>query len=201
MKNYGPTFYSRELARDQCRLHLENQQKGTYRRIVDETKEDILHGVLLKLQSVLCHFKSIGNTGAWDYICSSILRNAEEAVKGGRLCLFYIIWKLHKAPCANGLRSRPIAAAIKYVTGQATHFLHCQLQGDVRKHPHILRDSLDLIRILEDRQLKSAGRAMLNSADVVALYPSIRLEQGMIALQWFMDRHKEFKVGTFRVDK
>ncbi len=33
---------------------------------------------------------------------------------------------------------------------------------------------------------------MLTSADVMALYPSIRLEQGMIALQWFMDRHTDF---------
>jgi hypothetical protein len=191
-KNYGPTIYSRELAREQCRLHLEDQEKGTYRRIVDETKEDILQGILLKLRSVLCRFKGIGNTGAWDYICSSVLRNAEEAVKGGRLCVFYIIWKLHKAPNANGLRSRPIAAAINYVTGPASHFLHCQLQGDVWKHPHVLRDSFDLIRILEERTFKSAGRAMLTSADVVALYPSIRLEQGMIALQWFMDRHTGF---------
>jgi hypothetical protein len=45
---------------------------------------------------------------------------------------------------------------------------------------------------LEERTFKSAGRAMLTSADVVALYPSIRLEQGMIALQWFMDRHTGF---------
>ena len=191
-KNYGPTVYSRELAREQCRLHLEDQEKGTYRKIVDETKEEILEGIFLRLRSVLCRFKGLGNTGAWDFICSSILRNAEEAVKGGRLCAFYIIWKLHKASGANGLRSRPIAAAINYVTGPASHFLHCQLQGGVWKHPHVLRDSLDLIRILEERRLESAGRAMLTSADVNALYPSIRLEQGMIAIQWFMDHHTDF---------
>jgi hypothetical protein len=33
---------------------------------------------------------------------------------------------------------------------------------------------------------------MLTSADVVALYPSIRLEQGMTALRWFMDCHTDF---------
>jgi hypothetical protein len=191
-KNYGPTIYSRELAKEQCRLHLDDQEKRTYSRIADETKEDILNGVLLKLRSLLCHFKGLGNTGAWDIVCSSILRDAQKAVKGGRLCAFYIIWKLHKAPNANGLRSRPIAAAINYVTGPASHFLHCQLQGDVWKHPRVLRDSLDLIRILEERQFESAGRAMLTSADVVALYPSIRLEQGMTALRWFMDCHTDF---------
>jgi hypothetical protein len=29
----------------------------------------------------------------------------------------------------------------------------------------------------------------LRMADVVALYPSIRLERGITALQWFMDNH------------
>jgi hypothetical protein len=95
-KNYEPTVHSRELARKQCRLHLEDQGEGTHRKIVDETEEEILGVILLKLRSVLCRFKGIGNTGAWDFICGSILRNAEEAVKGGRLCAFCIIWKLHK---------------------------------------------------------------------------------------------------------
>ncbi len=57
-------------------------------------------------------------------------------------------------------------------------------------------------------------QTMLTSADVVALYPSIRLEEGMIALQWFMDHHTDFnptlnlesegfmpQVGALRVDK
>ncbi len=49
-KNYGPTVYSRELASEQCSLHLEDQEKGTYCRIIAETKEDILQGVLLAPQ-------------------------------------------------------------------------------------------------------------------------------------------------------
>ncbi len=39
-KNYGPTVYSKELAREQCHLHLEEQEKGTYHKIIDETKEE-----------------------------------------------------------------------------------------------------------------------------------------------------------------
>ncbi len=96
-----------------------------------------------------------------EHVCNSIIRYAQEAVKGGRLCNLYIIWKLHKAAYASGLRSRPIAAATDYVTGPASHFLHSQLQGDVWKHPHVLRDSLDLIRILEERRLETTGRVVL----------------------------------------
>ncbi len=56
-KNYGPMAYSQELAKEQCSPHLDYQEKGTYLRIVDETKEDILRSIILKLRSILCHFK------------------------------------------------------------------------------------------------------------------------------------------------
>lgn len=189
-KNYGPTLYSRELFKEQCYLHLEDAQKGTYRKIVDESKEDILNGILLKLRAILCKFKENGES--WAYTCNSIIREATSAVKRGRLCKFYVIWKLHKGPNACGVRSRPIAAAIDYVTGPASQFLHYQLQTEVWKHHHVLRDSLDLIRVLEQRRFESQGEVILTSADVNALYPSIALERGMIALRWFMDNHTSF---------
>jgi hypothetical protein len=157
---------------------------------VDETKEDILNGILLKLRAILCRFKEQGTS--WAYTCNSIIREATNAVKRGKLCNFYIIWKLHKAPSTCGIHSRPIAAAIDYVTGPASQFLHCQLQTDVWKHQHVLRDSLDLIRILEQKRFESHGEAILTSADVNALYPSINLERGMTALSWFMDHHTSF---------
>jgi len=93
---------------------------------------------------------------------------------------------------AAGIRTRPIAAAIDYVTGPASHFLHCQLQKEVWKHNNVLKDSLDLIRELETASFSAVGEIRLTTADVVALYPSIRLERGMAALQWFMDNHTSF---------
>ena len=120
-------------------------------------------------------------------ICDSIIRDASETAKSGKLCSFYIIWKLHKAANATGLRSRPIAAALVYVTGPASHFLHCQLQEEVWRHPHVLKDSLDLIRIIEAMRIDAVGQIRLTTADVSALYPSIRLERGMAALRWFME--------------
>ena len=93
---------------------------------------------------------------------------------------------------ATGLLSRTIAAAIDYPTGPASHFLHCQLQEEVWKHPHVLCDSLDLIRTLEGLIFDSGEGVLLTSADVNALYPSIDLQRGMAALQWFMDSHTSF---------
>jgi hypothetical protein len=105
---------------------------------------------------------------------------------------FYIIWKPHKAANAAGLRSRPIAAAINYVTGPASHFQHSQLKEAVWRHPHVLRDSLDLIRIVEGLRFDAAEQIMLTAAYVDALYPSIQLERGMTALRWFTEQHTRF---------
>ena len=102
--------------------------KGTYWKITDRSKEDILEDVLLELRRIILPFKRQGK--GWEMIVDSINRDSTKAAKGGRLCKFYVIWKLHKAANAIGLRSRPIAAAIDYVTGPASHFLHTQLKEE-----------------------------------------------------------------------
>ena len=109
------------------------------------------------------------------------------------MCNFYIIWKLHKAANATGVRSRPIAAAVDYVTGPASHFLHSQLKEAVWKHPHVLKDSLMLTRILEGLHFEPGEQIRLTAADVNALYPSLQLDKGSAALRWFMEDHTDFK--------
>ncbi len=101
------------------------------------------------------------------------------------MCKFYVVWKLHKAVKSAGLSSRPIAAAINYVTAPASHFLHSQLKEDVWRHPHVLKDSLDLIRIVGGLRFATA-EIKSTAADFNALYPSIQLEHGMTVLLWFM---------------
>ena len=99
------------------------------------------------------------------------------------------MWKLHKKANARGVRSRPILNNIGYPTGQVSHFLHCQLIDAVYRHPHVLQDSLGLIRQLESMPISPEQELLLTSADVAALYPSIDIEDGMKALQWFMEEH------------
>jgi len=188
-KNYGPVVYSKKLFKEQCLLHLEDG-KGTYWKITDRTKEDILEEVLLQLRCSLIPFKNQGV--GWALIIDSINRDSTKAAEGGRMCNFYIIWKLHKAASATGVRSRPIAAAIDYVTGPASHFLHSQLKEAVWKHPHVLKDSLMLIRILEGLNFEPGEPIRLTAADVNALYPSIQLDKGLAALKWFMEHHTDF---------
>ena len=188
-KNYGAVVSSKELFKEQCLLHLEDG-KGTYCLIADKTRRDILEEILSRLKSILIPFKKQGE--GWKHVVESIIRDSSKAVEGGRLCTFYIIWKLHKAANACGLRSRPIAAAIEYVTGPASHFLHSQLKEAVWKHPHVLKDSMELIRTIRGLRFDADEQIMLTAADVNALYPSIQLERGMAALRWFMDHHTSF---------
>ncbi len=187
-KNYGAVVYSKDLFKEQCLLHLEDG-KGTYWKISDRTKEDILEDILLQLRGIILPFKRQGE--GWAMVVDSINRDSTKAAARGRLCKFYIIWKLHKAASATGLRSRPIAAAIDYVTGPASHFLHSQLKEAVWKHPHVLKDSLELIRIVEGLHIDHREQIMLTAADVNALYPSIQLDRGMAALSWYIDHHTD----------
>jgi hypothetical protein len=84
---------------------------------------------------------------------------------------FDVIWKLHKQANARGVRSRPISNNIGYPTGQVSHFLHGQLIDSVNKHPHVLQDSLSLIRLLESFAMSPEQDLFMTSADVAALSP------------------------------
>ena len=82
-KNLGAVVYSKDLFKEQCLLHLEDS-KGTYRKIEDQTKEDIL-----KLRLVLLPFKKHGL--GWANIAESIIRDSKNALNKGKLCNFYVI--------------------------------------------------------------------------------------------------------------
>ena len=165
-------IYSKGLYAEQCRLHLEDD-KGTSGKISDRTKEDIIKEILLKLGGILIPFKMHGE--GWKAVCDSILRHARDVAKEGRLCKFYIIWKLHKMANAAGIRTRPIAAAINYITGPASPFLHYQLLKEVWKQNKVLKDSLDLIRELETARFRAVSELRLTTAGrcrPLSLYPA-----------------------------
>lgn len=187
-KNFGPVLYSRSEFLAQCKLHLFDE-KGTYEP-VSQTKAEVLSGILSELRELLRPVRGMGPS--WRNVADSMLQWALASVRRARLCRFYVIWKLHKAAAASGLRTRPIAPNIGYVTGQLSHFLHCQLKDAVWAHPYVLRDSLDLIRVLENFKLYGEWPVKLLTADVAALYPSIDLQEGLKALRWFVDNFGDY---------
>ena len=184
-KNYGPVLYSRDLYLKQCHLLLYDE-KGTYMHTA-KPKDLILQEVVHRLKCLV--HDCLGIEPATRSLANTLKRWADDSLNQGRLCKFYVIWKLHKQANSRGVRSRPIASNIGYPTGQISHFLHSQLIGAVNKHEHVLKDSLSLIRLLEATPISPDQNILLTSADVVALYPSINIEDGMTALEWFMAEH------------
>ena len=181
-KNFGPVLYSRDLYLEQCKKHLFDE-KNTYEH-TEKPKDFILNDVVRRLKNLL--HDCFGNDSATQSLAQTLTKWADDSRKRDRLANFYVIWKLHKKANAQGVRSRPISNNIGYPTGQVSHFLHSQLIDAVNAHFHVLKDSLSLIRQLEALPKQNI---LLTSADVAALYPSINIEDGMKALQWFMAEH------------
>lgn len=184
-KNYGPVLYSRDLYLKQCLLHLYDD-KGTY-EYTEKPADLILADVSRRLNNLLR--ECFGSESATQSLARTLTKWTEASLNRGQLSKFYVIWKLHKQANARGVRSRPISNNIGYPTGQVSHFLHCQLIDAVNKHPHVLQDSLGLIRLLESMPISPEQDLLVTSADVAALYPSIDIEDGMKALEWFMAEH------------
>ena len=184
-KNYGPVLYSRDLYLEQCKKLL-CDDKGTYEH-TEQPKDLILSSVVRRLKNTVN--QCFGTESATQALADTLNKWADDSLKRGKLCNFYVIWKLHKKANAQGVRSRPIASNIGYPTGQVSQFLHSQLIDAVNKHEHVLKDSLSLIRLLESTPLSPDQNILLTSADVAALYPSINIDDGMKALQWFMAQH------------
>ena len=184
-KNYGSVLYSRDLYLEQCEMHLRDD-KGTY-MYTDRPKDLILEDVIIRLKTLVSN--CFNDDPATKPLVRTLTKWADHSSNRGRLCKFYVIWKLHKKANAQGVRSRPISNNIGYPTGQVSHFLHSQLIDAVNKHVHVLRDSLSLIRLLEATPISPNQNIFLTSADVTALYPSIKLDDGIQALKWFMTTH------------
>jgi hypothetical protein len=184
-KNFGPVLYSRDLYLKQCQMHLFDN-KGTY-EYTEKPRDLILLDLVRRLKNLLND--SFGNDPSTKSLARTLTKWADDSLKRNRLANFYVIWKLHKKANAQGVRSRPISNNIGYPTGQVSHFLHSQLIDSVNAHVHVLKDSLSLIRQLESMSFSPEQNILLTSADVAALYPSINIEDGMKALQWFMAKH------------
>ena len=61
---------------------------------------------------------------------------------------------------------------------------------------HVLHDLLDLSQTQGERRFNSGEGVLLTLADVNALCPSICLQRGMVALQWFMATlHYQLQAG------
>ena len=54
---------------------------------------------------------------------------------------------------------------IGFMTGQVSHFLHCQLRDALLCHEFVLKDSISLIRQLDSMNISQTQDVILTSAD------------------------------------
>ena len=187
-KNCGTGITSREIFNDQVLKQLKDT-KGTF-KIVTESNQTILNEINRKFEETMKPFEDSKYSSS---AIKSIIRKLREwnsiAMDKGELCSCYAMFKMHKPADENGAFARLISPADKYITVQASNFLHSQMESTVYKNNIILRDSSQLIAELEKMKIKEGESLLLNAADVTALYPSINIEDGIKALNWFMETY------------
>jgi hypothetical protein len=111
------------------------------------------------------------------------------AVNNGELCSCYVLAKVHKPADEFGKFTRLIIPTEKFITTQASNYLDCQVKMALYKNDLILKDSSQLVAIMDQMQMNEGEKLLLNTADVTALYPSIDIADGLKAFDWFMETY------------
>ena len=93
-----------------------------------------------------------------------------------RICRLYLLPKIHKEP----LSWREICSSPGWITFLISIFVDIILQPLLKQIPTYIKDSAAFLR--ETRNLKMEESYAFLQADVEALYPSIRIKDGLASL-------------------
>ena len=114
-------------------------------------------------------------------------------VKDPKFARFYLLPKIHKR--LHDVPGRPVISNSGYYTENISSFLDFHLQPLAQSVKSYVKDTNDFLR-----KIKGLGRvsdeAILCTVDVVGLYPNIPHDEGLAALQEFLETRVEKKVTT-----
>jgi len=113
----------------------------------------------------------------------------EQLIQPGK---FYMLIKIHKPKICG----RPIISSIGTSTYHASKYLDRVLQQVMQALPSYLKNSTQLILLLEQHNTLPADCVQLG-ADVEALYPSIDLADGLTQLRRALVQHNTAHPNTF----
>ena len=111
--------------------------------------------------------------------------------KSLRLSKFYLTIKIHKDPVVG----RPICSSIGTVTHYTSKLLDHWLQPIAKKTSFYISNSLDFLLELENSTFPSS--CVILTADIVSLYPSINVPDGLCQLKRALILHE---VPVFYID-
>lgn len=174
-KNYGIAIVDTATYMALCREHV---HPPTYVPVPDCIDSSLLIHMLCLARDTLVNTRVPGLVphSVMRFLCGSV---TEEAA---RIAPLYGILKLHKPV----LSVRPIASCCSYPTTPPSTLLATLLQPHLQLLPTVLRDTASLVLTLEHMEFDRSKHITLLTFDVVNLYPSIPMEQGLIALQHFL---------------
>ena len=168
-KNLGPTLMATEWVRTETMKHLNDPNSYTVVGREDWTVR--WQEVIDQRDNLISTYSNFINTNVDTY-----LHSFDTDPSSLNPAKFYIIPKIHKSPIA----SRPIAASYSYITRPISVFVD-EMAKPVIRMPTVLKDSGELIQILESLELPST-EVFLVTADITALYPNIDIKKALIAL-------------------
>ena len=164
-----------------------------YRKVTECNMEDIarqyinIFQQLGVLQYTLLNRHPIRYTLPLDWKQFRIDKEYEQIIKLGgfylsnpdfiKLCRFYLTLKVHKNP--RGYRE--ICASPSWITAIMALMIHIMLFPILQKTPSYVRQSADVIMNLQE--IQNCSEYAFIQADVESMYPSIKIDDGLNALQ------------------
>jgi hypothetical protein len=183
-KNLGLVIQNRIDYKDMCLVHLNDS--STYKPIDDKYyyKQSWAKLQLILNQFNLCYTNKERTT--LTYLARSLLqlRLSEKL----RPATFYCLPKIHKNQIP--IPGRPIASAPSTLTYHTSIYLNNILKPLLPHLPTICQSSSDAIRMLSGKSFPNS--AILFTADVKSLYPSIPMKHGLDAVKNILELSKSF---------
>jgi hypothetical protein len=187
-KNLGPTVYSQDLYDRLQYKYL--TESGVYTKLGECNNNNKLKFELMNKQRELIKsafnliHPTLQNTQEVTWLVRQMKMGMNEATQ---LSGFYLIIKVHKM--INGkIPTRPIQPSISTVTEHIARWLHSIIQQDVFTHVNVIRNTEAWIKATQDLRI-IGKKPTLIIMDVEALYPSIDIEEGLTAFEWFLNTH------------
>ena len=164
-KNLTPALMTTDWVKTETLNHLSN---GNSYSVVTREQWELAHDKVIKTRDkLMLTFKQ--------FITPSVDKFFRSYDHFTNPAKFLIIPKTHKIPMVG----RPIAASHSFIARPISVFVD-ELVKPIIKMPTVLRDSRELIQILESTELPT--HCFLVTADVVSLYPNVDVKKALVAL-------------------
>lgn len=174
-KNLGPVLLERDTYVRRC---LDDHLlKPTYERLTKNSADVFVSETKKLLNSFLSDHKTVISTSDFIYL-SRYLESVQDP-----FAYFYALIKVHKIPW----QTRPIVSVSGSLLFGLGKWLDRQLQPIIRTLPTYLSSSFTLKQDLDTMVGTNFTRMSLFTGDIVAMYPSIQIEDAFQKIATFLD--------------